>query len=169
MSVSETTALPNQPASGSTEYQGLGGDGLIAPHSVTAIQMNVAADGSGGTLTTRVDFDPRYCSVVSFIVGKVTAATADVIMQFSIAQSAIDRFILVDTGIFLAATSETTGTLVPPPMLILQASSTFIPRIEFVVPNVNTEVAQIGLRVYNFRREVQTQIPLPFPFAVLTR
>ncbi len=126
MAVSGTVALPAQPASGSTDYVPLGGDGKSAPIAYYIVNVEVAGDASGGTATTRIDFDTRYTSVVTWLnfIVDTAAAAPDFLMFTHVGTPATQTApAIVSTAPFVATTITSANAAFlwyPPPILYSQ-------------------------------------------------
>lgn len=165
VSVSSTLDMPAQPASGELVIRPLGGDGYTSPQSYYLVNFDLDADGSGGTITLRINFDPQFQSVVSLIHCKMTSAAADrqiridifpVIWQaagpkFSVSALAVQD---ADVGLDLL--------YAPPPVFN-------VGRVGVLVDNVDTENLDLNMVIYNFKRDAFTKTPLNVILASLPR
>jgi len=77
MAVSDSVQLPEQPTSGFTRTQPLGGNGWSDPHSRTTCRITLASAAGGGTNILIIRLDPRYTQLVAFVNVSVAGATVD--------------------------------------------------------------------------------------------
>lgn len=81
MSVSETINLPAQPSSGVTVSQPMGGNGYHAPVSQTYVEAAQTGDGTGGTNTITVRFDPDHMQMLNWLQIQLDNQTGDVVVH----------------------------------------------------------------------------------------
>jgi len=77
LSVIETVWLPDQPSSGITDVQPLGGNGWSAPHSAVYSEALSSGDASGGTNRIQFRFDESHTALPYWLSLKLTGQSAD--------------------------------------------------------------------------------------------
>ncbi len=170
MTVSTSVQLPNQPASGSSEYVPLGGDGVVSPHSVTYAWLASSSDASGGYNRGFIRFDTRWTQLVETVMVEVWDAAADVNVLTDITASPACR-----QGYCINAEFEPVSTLNPevrtnwgpsPQLVVANAGDpTDQPHIRAAIPNVDGETLQIYAKIFNFDRRAAQRTPIE----ILTR
>lgn len=166
MSVYEAVELPAQPSSGSSTYEGKGGNGLVAP--MAAYYLNsfaVTGDATGGVAQVNVTCDPRYESMLAFIASKATGGTIG---------AAVDCRLQVTYDSFGWATHKTGGYSAIDSASRLSWS--LDPAISFGITdfqvrfaNVDAATFTLDAIVYVFKKNVQQLVPLPQLLASLPR
>lgn len=176
MSVAETVILPNQPVSGLIEEVALNGDGYSSPHSATYGRVNLAADAGAGTLQVTVEMDPRWTSMVSFMEVEVASMANDknvnmrILITPTLAMGHNATIVLPFSG------SATFNLLTwwPAPQLIFSPHHTggagsSRSNIRVTTDNTDTEDINFHFVLYNFKKDVQKQMPAWISHRVLTR
>ncbi len=175
MSVSSLVTLPAQPGSGTTTERPLGGDGWTAPHSVHAVDVELESDASLGTSTIRVHTDPRWSCVISYMLTRLQAPTADMPIAQTIVMGKFSGFAQVTNVIDVSAApiGISGGVLWTPPPFISSTSdpvSAAVPMYgESLMNNIDTETHTLHMRVYNFHKDAERRVPLSVLLASLPR
>jgi len=167
VSVTETVILPAQPASGSTFYRPLGGDGIIAPHSMIAINVVLAHDASAGFVRIDVRFDDRYSSLMPWCGIAVEGAAADVVARCVVSTGA-NNLPIVETPTLTqgpAGLSDPNCALIwkPPPYVIPGGQDRGT--MSFQVVNTNGDTSELSMYVLQFDIDVLRKTPLPILLA----
>lgn len=76
ISVTNQVLLPSQPSgTGDVQFIPLGGDGFTAPHAAYTVRnFSSTGDATGGRVTQDIFMDPRYCSMISWVVSQIEQA-----------------------------------------------------------------------------------------------
>ncbi len=162
MAVSESFALPAQPAAGvGALYEPLGGDGRVAPMGVYSVEAQIVGDASAGNANITMDFDPRYTSVLGWVSPWIVADTAagDFSIELLNTVTTLPRVRVVGTlpGVAEAFTSRNSAYLWYPPPIWYTANG----RLNVTFVNVDaTETYGMACCVYIFDRNVKQYAPL---------
>lgn len=167
MAVSETLALPNQPATGAMTFVPLGGDGFTAPAAAYAVtDMELAGDASGGAMSIFVTMDDRFCSLVSFVTVNIAqASSADADLRIAVASgSGTSQIPLaihqnLQTATALVVNTKNVGfTWNPPPVMLPGAGQAG--RIIFQAKNVDANDFFLSSLIYLFDIRVRELTPM---------
>ncbi len=158
MAVASTVQLPAQPTTGLTETIPLGGNGFSAPHSIVAVELELANDASGGLSSLVINMDPRYTSLVSYITHTTTSAAADP-HRCQIAVFNTDCDLWADQPDTVVFNGSAVGAAKPPGML-LKVVPGQTPRITATWVNVDTETNIVNCRIYQFDRQMIHTVPV---------
>lgn len=174
MSISDQVQLPDQPTAGVTTERGLGGHGLVAPHSYHDCTLQLASDASGGVSTLWIHSDPRWTCLFAYATLQITGAAAGVPFRLDLLANEVGVHGPTLTGVTnFNANWVPRVSWYPPPILGTSdqktTSNAFPYRMRATIPNNNGEVAFLSIRVYNFEKDVQQRVPLSQLFAPLTR
>ncbi len=151
--VSETLALPAQPASGEMRRIPLGGDGFTAPIAAYAI-INFAQTGAtgGGSIRHRISMDERFCSLVSYMtVRNVQATPGNVDVKFIVAGPANPLQTLNHLAVATSATISTTTiteTWNPTPYILPGGGAGSYCALDML--NVDADVVTLDCLIYLF-------------------
>lgn len=166
MSVSAQVQVPLQPANGSSVERALGGSGLVAPHSCHDVSINVTGDATGGSATLIIHTDARWVSVFSMAKLVVSSNTAtvnfmvDILGDAQVGGPSCTGVLPFDALL----PSGSIATWVPQPYFgtsMANRTSAADPlRIRAVIPNVDTDVFFLNVRIFNFKKNVLEQTPL---------
>lgn len=162
VSVVESITLPAQPTTGTTRYIPLGGDGYISPFAASAVRgFALTGDASSGVIETRVNLDPRFVALVSFVtiqIAQGTAADADFRIDVFNDEAAIVNSGAIESIASLINSNEVSRTYRPPANLMPGGDKTQFVRAQ--VLNVNGDVFQMDLFVYLFNIRVREVTPI---------
>jgi len=163
VSVTSSVTLPAQPTVGSTFRRALGGDGVIAPHSLIAVNVVLDHDASAGTATITVGFDDRYSSLLPWAGIAVEGASSDVIARMVLSTGS-ENLPIVETPTITQGPSglaDPNAALVwiPPPYVI--PGGTRSGTLSFQVVNTNGDTSELSMYVLQFDINVVQKTPLP--------
>lgn len=144
----------------------LGGDGFSAPHAAYSIVgAAVTGDASAGAATIRVNMDPRFCSLVSYVTltdSQASAADAEQRITISdVSASRVPRLAFQGDVTAVAATisaQSIANTWYPGP-LILPGGSVG-PFIAGIMTNVLADVYGMDTFIYLFDIRVRELTPM---------
>ncbi len=160
MSVTATLQLPEQPASGSTIWVPLGGNGYTAPHSMFEVDLQLANDASGGDTRLFILTDPRWESIIHRVELVVASSAAQAEFTLNLNISAIAGFPpkvpmnLSGEMDFSTLTGTSAAWWDLPPHIDAQ-------QISCTLDNVDaTETSIIRAWVYNFHKDASQRVPL---------
>lgn len=167
MSVAVSVELPDQPGSGITNVQPLGGNGWNAPISQTYCEVQSVGDGTGGVNQVTVTFDTDHLSMVSWLGVRETGQAADsqafVNMVF---QRGVDMNQFEVLPLTYAAGTDggdgAYGVWRPIPMIAPPKPLAKAPRITVNVANVNGESLYVHLMVLEFNPNAAQVTPMGF-------
>ncbi len=169
MTVAETVTLPSQPASGSTTFLPLGGDGWTAPMSAYGVAINLAGDASGGNSTITLEFDPQYVSVLNYVSGGIVGSGVDLDVGLVLRTGAENVTLSLLLPESLAGGILASNTVLwTPPLLLLDPGLSGV-NLQFSSVNVDGDSNFLNCRVYNFRRGVAQRTPLDKLIASMPR
>lgn len=165
MSVSETLTLPGQPTTGDVSYEGLGGDGLTAPHAAYHVSaFELTGDASSGITTQTIVMDDRYVSLLGFLTLRMTQVNdADEIVRFQCAGGArmprvsATRTLTHFPGGAPLGTQEIADTWVPPPMM---TPGQFANSCTVSCANKTNNIYLVDAVIYLFNIDVRQKYPL---------
>lgn len=175
-SVTSAVQLPEQPTSGFTRTQPLGGNGWSDPHSRTTCRIALASDAGGGTNIVIIRLDPRYTQLVAFCNISVSAAVADPITgRIELDCGGGEQWFqslsmpLADTG----ATGDENNALWTPPNILCSADpntdNTQPPRVRVIIPNVTAEALSLMIVCYNFDKRAREIAPIGYLMSSIPR
>lgn len=143
----------------------LGGDGFTAPIAAYAISNHaVTGDSGGGTATLRINMDPRYCALVSWMSSSVNQGTsADADFRRLLSSNAGQGIpLLAENGVATAVAAAfglEVQSLWNPPAAILPGSGDFgIATYSWV--NVENDVYALNAYIYLFDIRVRETTPM---------
>lgn len=157
MAVSSTVTLPQQAAVGQgTLYTPFGGDGKSAPLGIYDVDIRVVGDAGGGNAGVTIAFDPRYTSVIAYVLAYVIADTAAGDFQLAIEDSvqALPNTRIVGTlpGVAEAFQAQNSIYMWYPPPIWLDGNGT----VSASYVNVDaTETYGMSVQMYVFDRNVR--------------
>lgn len=154
LTITESFALPGQPAAGSNEFIPLGGNGFTAPQSAFLFDMQITGDASGGLVNFTINRDDRFEHIVSFLqIGSNNAAAIDYIMGISRKQGVTFQ------NVGKTKTSGVTGSDLA---VIIWAPPPMIEPISWlaVVANTDLELFKFKGLVYNFNIRASEETPI---------
>lgn len=162
MSVSSAVTLPAEPTVGNTFFRPLGGDGIVAPHSMIAVNVVLDHDASGGTATITVTFDDRFSSLLPWAGIAVEGAASDVIARIVLSTGS-ENLPVVETPTITAGSAtlqDPSAALIwkPPPYIIPGGSARGT--MSFQVVNTNGDTSELSMYVLQFNRNVAQITPL---------
>ena len=164
MAVDVLVAMPEQPTipiTGSVRYEALGGDGLRSPSQMASCRINSTGNATGGNHILRLDMDPSYMWLISWMRINVVAPAGD-----------------YDTGIYMIPTGDHNGvnfswsgtnvalrqgmTVVPPAIPMLRPSdapSADLPQVYGYKSNANGENVSFHVQLFGFHLEAVRKTP----------
>jgi len=165
VSVSTTVNLPNQPTLGLVSYQGLSGDGFVAPHSYFQANINLLGDASGGHQVVTLVMDPRFESVIVFANIVNLAATAAGTYDMTIGFNDVTGFQIETSGdMNLVAIRARANKIWSPPPVVGAA------RIVAFVTNEGVGVdMNFYVLIYNFDIQASKKVPINIMLSSLPR
>lgn len=162
MAVDDTFTLPDQPATGSTRYIPLGGDGWSNPHSMYEITVSLIGDATGGQNVILVNMDGRWeCTVI--VADGVISANLSRTLVFEIRANggAFSRGI-IDTKQGGAGIGVASSQYSPPPLFDVQS-------IALRGQNIDMETNILNVWIYNFRKGAKNRVPMNSLLASIPR
>jgi len=162
MAISQSFALPAQPASGSVEFIPLGGNGFTAPQSAFLFDMRITGDASGGAIDFTVLRDERFEHIVSFMSIESNNAAA-IAYLMGIRRKAGVTFHNIGTTKESGAVQDLASIIWSPP--------TMIEPISWTAKVVNTDLESFKFKgiVYNFNIRSSEETPLAVLMASVPR
>ncbi len=135
--------------------------------SLTAVEIDSLADVSGGANSITVNFDPRYVSLVDYIMTVVSSAADVPVVNYAINQTGCDVYQEVVSAPI--GTSSLAISTIRPPGMLVHVTPDFTANAVVVIDNVDTEDLRLNMRIYNFNREMIHRIPAWYPMLLLNR
>ncbi len=166
-SVSDSVQMPEQPTSGNTHIQPLGGNGATDPHSRTFTAITLASAAGGGTNLLVVRLDPRFTQLVAFVGVSVSGGVAATITgRVELDCGGFEQWLqslsipLADTG----STGNEHNAIWTPPNVLCSAEpntdSSAAPRVRVIIPNVDGESLTLRVVCYNFDKRARERTPI---------
>lgn len=162
----------NPPGNSRVEYVPLGGNGIVAPHSYWAFDLELAADASSGELVIRIRLDQRYTCIPAYVMAlglEVPAGGQQV--ELIAAASPVDRV----SCRHLVNKSDLSGydnyTWEPTPLIMRgkPAAAQAEPWIRLKTTNTDGQTWKLVGRVYNFDVNAEQYVDLGKLYEVLPR
>jgi len=155
LSISETVVLPDQPAAGSVEYVGLGGNGYLAPHSMYLIDQQITGDVTGGDVLFRISRDERFEHLIMTMMVQGDGSTVDLPFRMEIFRG--QQSFLIQSGLIVATTvlngTGSNRVWSPSPLI----GPTFW---RLRVDNTLGKIVKFKSVIYNFRIDASKLVPL---------
>ncbi len=164
MAIASTVLLPDQPAAGGgTKFTPFGGDGTQAPLGCYDVDMHLVGDASGGNAVLTIGFDPRFTSMLVYVLAHVIADTAagEYQLQLFDNDTALPNIRVIGTlpGVAETFVSVNSAYLWSPPPIFMAGAG----RIGASFPNVDvTETYGIAASIFVFNRDVRQISPMQF-------
>ncbi len=158
MSVTQTTNLADQPASGigSISYIPLGGNGFLAPKSVYLVSIGITGDATGGTSSIIVTQDPRWQHLVTEVQLRQIASTSrlyEMTVGKETSVAGVDATFRVQGTSRVGPAGNTTVDWNPAPLFDIS-------RLTLSVENIDTVVTTMTALIYNFNIRADKQVPM---------
>ena len=165
MSVVESVQLPGNPSTGNLVFEGLGGDGIIAPASAFFCNhFQITGDGTGGFAEMEICTDPRFDCLVAMCAteaaGGSISSEQPVLME--VEWDSGFSYGIVLTGGYMSSDAVSRANFSPDP--IFEAT-----KLRARWNNLNGATYSLSTIIYNFKKGVAQQSPLNLLVASLPR
>lgn len=163
MTISETVQLPDQPTKGAVEFIPLGGDGFSAPKfAYTVLTAELTGDSSGGTMSMRIEMDPRWSAVVGYVTGQIVQQTpADAEHLFTITGDRVPTLLHQgDITNTVLSTSEIGFTWRPEPLVLPGGTTAVPPALQVRFLNVDGDLVRMSALIFCYDIRVRELTPM---------
>ena len=167
MAVIEDLQLPNQPSSGCTKMQPLGGNGFNAPINQYYVEATVTGDASGGSIRLNCRFDPKFLGLVHWANLQVNGATAATNVRVNnIFAPGGDGANYSETlvGVFDQQTGSSRSVWRPPPVVNPPrpaALATEPPMLQIDTENGDGKALAVRMMIFSYMPEAAQVTPWP--------